>query len=151
MIGKVFFAAGQLNWIREAQTFGILAAGYLARPLGGLVMDHFGDKNGRKRIFTLSVLLMAIPTLLIGCLPTYRSIGAGAPLLLLILRVMQGAAIGGEAPGAWVFVAEHARGERVGFAVGLLTCGLTLGILLGSLMAIGMNLVFTPTQILAWA
>jgi MFS family permease len=69
-IGKVFFAAGQPDWIRETQTFGIFAAGYLARPLGGLVMAHFGDKYGRKRIFMLSVLLMAIPTFLIGCLPT---------------------------------------------------------------------------------
>jgi MFS family permease len=151
VIGKLFFAAGQPDWIRQAQTFGIFAAGYLARPLGGLIMAHFGDKYGRKRIFMLSVLLMAIPTLLIGCLPTYRSIGAAAPLLLLFMRVLQGAAIGGEAPGAWVFVAEHAQRERVGFAVGLLTCGLTLGILLGSLMATGMNLAFTQAQMLAGA
>ena len=112
-IGKVFFAAGQPDWIREAQTFGIFAAGYLARPFGGLVMAHFGDKYGRKRIFLLSVLLMAIPTFLIGCLPTYRSIGVAAPLLLLVLRVLQGAAIEGEAPGAWVFVAEHAHGASL--------------------------------------
>ena len=151
VIGKLFFAAGQPDWIRQAQTFGIFAAGYLARPLGGLIMAHFGDKYGRKRIFMLSVLLMAIPTLLIGCLPTYRSIGAAAPLLLLLMRVLQGAAIGGEAPGAWVFVAEHAQRERVGFAVGLLTSGLTLGILLGSLMATGMNLAFTQAQMLAGA
>src|SRR5580698_8376529 len=151
VIGKLFFAAGQPDWIRQTQTFGIFAAGYLARPLGGLIMAHFGDKYGRKRIFMLSVLLMAIPTLLIGCLPTYRSIGVAAPLLLLLMRVLQGAAIGGEAPGAWVFVAEHAPRERVGFAVGLLTSGLTLGILLGSLMATGLNLVFTPAQMLSGA
>src|ERR1700742_1407249 len=86
VIGKLFFPAGEPDWIRQVQTFGIFAAGYLARPLGGLIMAHFGDKYGRKRIFMLSVLLMAIPTLLIGCLPTYRTIGAAAPLLLLILR-----------------------------------------------------------------
>jgi len=80
-------------------------------------MAHFGDTRGRKRMFTLSVLLMAIPTLLIGLLPTYQSIGLVAPLLLLSMRVLQGVAIGGEAPGAWVFVAEHARRGRVGFAL----------------------------------
>jgi MFS family permease len=151
VIEKLFFAAGQPDWIRQVQTFGIFAAGYLARPLGGLVMAHFGDKYGRKRIFMLSVLLMAFPTLLIGCLPTYQSIGAAAPLLLLLMRVLQGAAIGGEAPGAWVFVAEHAQRERVGFAIGLMSCGLSSGILLGSMMATGMNLVFTPAQMLSGA
>jgi MFS family permease len=117
----LFFASSRPDWVRQAQTFGIFAAGYLARPIGGIVMAHFGDTRGRKRVFTLSVLLMAIPTLLIGLLPTYQSIGVAAPLLLLLMRIMQGVAIGGEAPGAWVFVAEHARRGRIGFAVGLLT------------------------------
>src|ERR1700720_194424 len=139
VIGKLFFAASLPEWVRQAQTFGIFAAGYLARPLGGIVMAHFGDTRGRKRMFTLSVLLMAIPTLLIGLLPTYQSIGVAAPLLLLLMRILQGVAIGGEAPGAWIFVAEHARLGRVGFAVGLLTSGLSLGILLGSLIATCLN------------
>ena len=69
---------------------------------------------------------MAIPTLLIGFLPTYASVGITAPLLLLVMRLLQGIAIGGEAPGAWVFVAEHARPGQTGFALGLLTCGLSL-------------------------
>jgi MFS family permease len=147
VIGRVFFSAGLPEWARQLQTFGIFAVGYFARPLGGIVMAHFGDTRGRKRIFTLSVLLMAIPTLLIGLLPTYRSIGIAAPLLLLLMRLMQGIAIGGEAPGAWVFVAEHARRERVGLAVGLLTSGLSFGILLGSLMAACINMAFSQTQI----
>jgi MFS family permease len=150
-LGTLFFAAGLPDWVRQLQTFGIFAAGYLARPLGGIIMAHFGDLHGRKRMFSLSVLLMAIPTLLIGLLPTYRSIGALAPLLLLSMRILQGVAIGGEAPGAWVFVAEHADRRRVGLAIGLLTSGLTFGILLGSLMATGLNLTFTPRQIVAWA
>jgi hypothetical protein len=151
VIGKLFFAASLPDWVRQAQTFGIFAAGYLARPLGGIVMAHFGDTRGRKRMFTLSVLLMAIPTFLIGLLPTYQSIGLAAPLLLLSMRVLQGVAIGGEAPGAWVFVAEHARRGRVGFAVGLLTGGLSFGILLGSLMAACLNRVFSPAEIAAGA
>jgi MFS family permease len=151
VIGKLFFAASLPDWVRQVQTFGIFAAGYLARPIGGVVMAHFGDTRGRKRMFTLSVLLMAIPTLLIGLLPTYQSIGVAAPLLLLLMRVLQGVAIGGEAPGAWVFVAEHARRGRVGFAVGLLTSGLSFGILLGSSMATFLSRMFSQVQIAAGA
>jgi predicted MFS family arabinose efflux permease len=147
VIGKLFFSASLPEWVREIQTFGIFAAGYLARPLGGVVMAHFGDMYGRKRMFTLSILLMAIPTLLIGCLPTYPAAGVIAPLLLLAMRVLQGVAIGGEAPGGWVFVAEHAQQQRVGLAVGLLTGGLSLGILLGSLVAVGLNFTFSQTEI----
>jgi MFS family permease len=151
VIGRLFFAASLPDWVRQAQTFGIFAVGYLVRPVGGIVMAHFGDIRGRKRMFMLSVLLMAIPTLVIGLLPTYQSIGMFAPLLLLAMRVMQGAAIGGEAPGAWVFVAEHARRGRVGFAIGLLTSGLSFGILLGSLMATFLSRIFSPAQIAAGA
>lgn len=102
-------------------------------------MAHFGDLVGRKKMFTLSILLMALPTLAIGMLPTYASIGIAAPLLLLLMRVLQGAAIGGEVPGAWVFVAEHVPRRRIGIACGTLTAGLTAGILLGSLVATAMN------------
>jgi MFS family permease len=147
VIGKLFFSTSLPEWMREIQTFGIFAAGYLARPLGGVVMAHFGDMHGRKRMFTLSILLMAIPTLLIGCLPTYPTAGVIAPLLLLTMRVLQGVAIGGEAPGGWVFVAEHAQQQRVGLAVGLLTGGLSLGILLGSLVAVGLNFTFSQAEI----
>jgi len=147
-IGKLFFPFNLPDWLRQLQTYGIFAVGYLARPLGGIVMAHFGDRYGRKRMFTLSVLLMAIPTLLIGFLPVYKSIGIAAPLLLLLMRIMQGVAIGGEGPGAWIFVAEHARRGRTGLAIGLLTSGLTIGILLGSLMATGLNLEFSQDQIL---
>lgn len=147
-IGRLFFPADLPDWLRQIETFGLFAGGYLARPLGGIIMAHFGDTSGRKRVFTLSVLLMALPTLLIGLLPTYAAIGPLAPLLLLAMRMMQGAAIGGEAPGGWVFVAEHVPSHRVGLAIGLLNSGLTGGILLGSLMATALNLSLTPAQIL---
>jgi MFS family permease len=151
VLGKLFFPADMPVWLEQLQTFGIFAAGYLARPLGGIIMAHFGDKTGRKRMFTLSVFMMALPTLLIGLLPTYATLGYAAPLLLLCMRVLQGAAIGGEAPGAWVFVAEHVPENRVGLACGLLTGGLTGGILLGSLMATGINTSFAPAEIAQWA
>jgi MFS family permease len=79
-IGQLFFPAAMPDWLRQVQTFGIFAAGYLARPLGGIIMAHFGDLFGRKRMFTLSVLLMSVPTLMMGLLPTYASIGVMAPV-----------------------------------------------------------------------
>ncbi|MBD0845163.1 MFS transporter [Pectobacterium versatile] len=146
VIGDLFFPPDIPEWLRQVQTFGIFAAGYLARPLGGIIMAHFGDKSGRKKMFSLSILLMALPTLAMGLLPTYEAIGIAAPLLLLLMRVLQGAAIGGEVPGAWVFVAEHVPRARIGFACGTLTAGLTMGILLGSLIATLLNTVLTPEQ-----
>jgi len=148
-IGRLFFPPDLPDWVRQLQTFGIFAAGYLARPLGGIFMAHFGDTRGRKRVFTFSILLMANATLVIGLLPTYKLIGTAAPVLLLFMRVVQGMAIGGQVPGGWVFVAEHAGPGRVGFALGLLTSGLTGGILLGSLVAAAINLVFSQAQILS--
>ena len=140
VVGELFFPADIPEWLRQVQTFGIFAAGYLARPLGGIIMAHFGDLVGRKKMFTLSILLMALPTLAIGLLPTYSSVGIIAPLLLLLMRILQGAAIGGEVPGAWVFVAEH-------IACGTLTAGLTVGILLGSVVATLINTSLTPQGI----
>ena len=147
VVGALFFPADIPEWLRQVQTFGIFAAGYLARPLGGIIMAHFGDLVGRKKMFTLSILLMAVPTLAIGLLPTYASIGIAAPLLLLLMRLLQGAAIGGEVPGAWVFVAEHVPARRIGIACGTLTAGLTVGILLGSVVATAVNRTMTPEML----
>jgi MFS transporter, MHS family, proline/betaine transporter len=148
VIGQLFFPPDMPDWLRQLQTFGIFAAGYLARPLGGIVMAHFGDLFGRKRMFMLSIFLMAVPTLAIGLLPVYADIGNWAPLSLLALRVLQGIAVGGEVPGAWVFVAEHVPPRRVGFACGTLTAGLTGGILLGSLVATAINKLYAPADLL---
>ncbi|MBA0037100.1 MFS transporter [Pantoea sp. BIGb0393] len=147
VIGELFFPPDIPEWLRQVQTFAIFAAGYLARPLGGIIMAHFGDKVGRKKMFSLSILLMALPTLAMGALPTYASIGIAAPLLILLMRVLQGAAIGGEVPGAWVFVAEHVPEKRIGFACGTLTAGLTAGILLGSLVATVLNTTLPPAAV----
>ncbi|MDN0076461.1 MFS transporter [Crenobacter sp. SG2303] len=151
VIGHLFFPPDSPDWLSQLQTFGIFAAGYLARPLGGIVMAHFGDLLGRKRMFTLSIILMALPTLAMGLLPTYASIGIAAPLLLLALRILQGAAIGGEVPGAWVFVSEHVPNRHTGYACGTLTSGLTAGILLGSLVATWINTAYSQAAIQEWA
>ncbi|OCG37586.1 MFS transporter [Gilliamella sp. Gris1-4] len=149
-ISHLFFPNDMPDWLSQVQTFGIFAAGYLIRPLGGIVMAHFGDRFGRKRMFTLSILLMALPTLFIGCLPTYINIGIFAPLLLLLMRLCQGLAVGGEVPGAWTFVSEHVPKNKIGLACGILTSGLSLGILLGSLVSTAMNKCLSSEQLIDW-
>ena len=149
-IGQLFFPSQIQDWVRQFQTFGIFAAGYLARPLGGVVMAHAGDLHGRKKMFTLSIFLMALPTLGIGLLPTYAKLGFLAPILLLLLRILQGVAVGGEVPGGWVFVSEHVRPSQVGLACGIMTGGLTGGILLGSIIATALTTVLSHDQLMAF-
>ena len=150
-LSQLFFPPEMPEWLRLLQSFGIFVTGYLARPLGGILMAHFADRLGRKKVFSLSILMMALPCLLIGIMPTYAQIGYFAPLLLLLLRVFQGAAVGGEVPSAWVFVAEHAPAGRRGYALGFLQAGLTFGYLLGALTATFLAQAFTPVEILDYA
>ena len=151
VIGRLFFPADMPDWLRLLPTFGIFSAGYLARPLGGIVIAHLGDLLGRKRMFAFSIFLMAAPTLAIGLLPVYASIGIAAPLLLLLMRILQGVAIGGEVPGAWVFVAEHVPAQRFGLGIGALTAGLSLGIVLGSLTAGAINTIYSQADVVRFA
>ncbi|AXC13545.1 L-Proline/Glycine betaine transporter ProP [Acidisarcina polymorpha] len=147
VVATVYFPPTMPLWSRQVQSYALFAVGYFARPLGGIVLAHLGDIRGRKSTFQLSVLLMAIPTLLIAVLPTYKTIGVAAPLILMFLRIVQGIAIGGEAPAGWVYVAEQADDRRRGLAVGLLTSGLTVGIFFGSVVTTLLNRFFTPLQI----
>lgn len=146
-----FFPADLSPFWKTLNIYGAFAIAYFMRPLGGVIMAHFGDLVGRKRMFSLSIALMALPTLGIGLLPTFEQIGYAAPLLLLAMRMLQGIAIGGEIPGAWVFVAEHVPQNRIGLANGIVTSGLTLGILLGSLMALLINSLFNSQEISEYA
>ena len=84
-------------------------------------MAHFGDKSGRKKMFMLSILLMVIPTFALGLMPTFESIGYAAPIALLVIRILKGIAIGGELPGAWVFVYEHSTQQSLGLHLGIFT------------------------------
>jgi MFS family permease len=151
VLSQLFFPPDMPEWLRLLQSFGIFATGYLARPLGGILMAHYADRLGRKRMFSLSILLMALPSLLIGVMPTYAQIGYLAPLILLVLRVLQGAAVGGEVPSAWVFVAEHAPDGHRGYALGILQAGLTFGYLLGALTATLLSTVYTQEELHAFA
>jgi MFS transporter, MHS family, proline/betaine transporter len=146
-LGQLFFPPEIPDWLRQFQIFGIFAVGYFVRPLGGIVIAHFGDRLGRKRMFTVSILMMAVATLGIGLLPVYAQLGVWAPIALIVLRIVQGAAVGGEVPGAWVFVSEHVPANRIGFACGTMAAGLTGGILLGSVVATTLNSLSTPVEI----
>ena len=130
-ISDAFFPAGASTWVKQVQTFGIYAVGYLVRPMAGVVIAHFADQIGRKKLFIFTVLLMSVPTFLMGLLPTYQQVGLWAPMALLLLRILQGCAVGGELPGASVFISEHAPPARLGFSsgtfYGIVNCGLLLG------------------------
>jgi predicted MFS family arabinose efflux permease len=139
IISELFFPSDIPVWVAQLETFGIFGAGYVVRPLGGIVVAHFGDLLGRKKMFMLTVLLMTVSSLGIAMLPTYSSIGILAPVALLLLRMMQGAAVGGEVPGSWTFVAEHVLIKRTGVACGVMSCGIAIGLLLGALTAMGVN------------
>lgn len=133
-ISAHFSSPDMPEWLRVMQTLGIFAAGFLIRPIGGILMAQLGDLVGRKRIFTMTLALMAGPTLVIGLLPGYADIGIWAPILLLLCRLMQGIALGGELPGAISFVSEQVSGKRVAFALGILASTICLGSLGGSIV-----------------
>jgi MFS family permease len=112
--------------------FASFGAGFLARPLGGIVLGHFGDRLGRRKILILTLLLMGSSTFLIGCLPSAGTIGAAAPLLLIVLRLLQGFSAGGEWGGAALIGIEAAPAGRRGFWGSFTSMGIGLGVLLGS-------------------
>ncbi len=149
-ISVLFFPPDMPTWLAMIQTYGIFASGYIFRPLGGIVLAHFGDMFGRKRVFAFSILLMAGATLAVGLLPTYQSAGIAAPLLLVVLRIFQGIAIGGEVPGAWTFAAEHVSSRRVGFACGLVCAGLGVGIFLGASLTALTTMILPPADMLSY-
>lgn len=138
------------TFIGFIDTFAIFALGYLARPLGGIVFGHLGDKLGRKSAFSLAVFIMAMATLLIGCLPDYQSIGLLAPIALTILRLIQGFSVGGEIPGATLFVYEHAKINKRGFYVGLVFMCVTLGNTLGGLVGFILTSILSEERMMVW-
>lgn len=116
----------------------IFAAGYLARPIGGMISSHYGDRYGRKIVFMVTVATMSGSTLAIGLLPTYATAGIAATIALLVLRILQGLCIGGELPGAITFVVESVR-RRPAFACGVVFALVNIGVLL----ATGLHLLLT--------
>jgi MHS family shikimate/dehydroshikimate transporter-like MFS transporter len=113
---------------------GSYAVGFLARPLGGALFGHFGDRLGRKSMLVLTLFIMGISTFCIGLLPTYESIGVLAPILLILLRIIQGIGLGGEWGGASLMVLEHAPVDRRGFYTSFVQIGFPIGLVLATLV-----------------
>jgi MHS family proline/betaine transporter-like MFS transporter len=131
-------------------TFGVFAAGYLARPIGGVMFGQIGDRHGRKRALQLSIFLMAVPTTLIAFLPTHAQVGLLAPVLLVILRIAQGISVGGEFVGSCCYLVEAAPSGRRGFVGSWSTFGTIGGMLLGSAVATLIQYLLPTDAIHAW-
>jgi MHS family shikimate/dehydroshikimate transporter-like MFS transporter len=110
------------------------AVGFVARPLGGALFGHFGDRLGRKSMLVLTLFIMGLSTFCIGLLPTYASIGVFAPILLILLRIIQGIGLGGEWGGASLMVLEHAPADKRGFYTSFVQIGFPIGLVLASLV-----------------
>jgi metabolite-proton symporter len=130
--------------------FATYALGFVARPVGGIVFGHYGDRIGRKRLLMLSLILMGVATVLIGLLPTYAQIGIWAPVALVTLRLVQGFAVGGEWGGAVLMAAEHGDGARRGFWASWPQAGVPAGNLLAAGVLALMAGVQTEVDFLAW-
>lgn len=125
--------------------FGVFAIGFITRPLGAIFFGHIGDKMGRRRALSLTIIWMAVPTIMIGLLPTYQQIGIAAPILLTFCRVIQGFSAGGEYNGAGIFVIEHSPENKRGLLGALLTSSGSMGALLASGVGIFFTLPFMPS------
>lgn len=134
VISLVFFPAED-KVVGVMMTFGLFALSYLVRPVGAIFWGNMGDKKGRKWALSISILLMSGATFLIGCLPGYALIGVGAPLLLLLLRMVQSFSAAGEYAGAATFIAEYAPSNRRGFYCSMVPASTAAGLLVGSLFA----------------
>jgi MHS family proline/betaine transporter-like MFS transporter len=149
LIGHNFFPA-QDPTVALIAAFGVFAAAFLARPIGAVIFGHIGDRYGRKPALVISVAAMAVATTLMGLLPTYAEVGAVAPVLLIVLRLIQGLSVGGEHATSCVFLVESSRPDRRGlsgsFAVAAVTAGMLLGSAIGAIVASHT----TQPELLAW-
>ncbi|WP_320414945.1 MFS transporter [Kocuria sp. cx-116] len=126
------------------------AVGFIARPLGGIVFGHFGDKFGRKHLLQVAIILVGAATFLMGCLPTFHQVGYWAPTLLVILRFAQGFAVGGEWGGAVLLVAEHSPNKERGFWASWPQAAVPLGNLLATIVLLILSRTLSDEQFLSW-
>jgi metabolite-proton symporter len=147
---KAFFSAGMPPVVALLASFSTFAVGFVARPVGGIIFGHYGDRIGRKRALVVALLLMGVATTLIGCLPSYASIGAAAPILLIVLRFAQGIAIGGQWGGAVLLATENAPPARRGFYGSFAQVGAPVGVILANLAFLIVSANTTPEAFLEW-
>nr|WP_167043275.1 MFS transporter [Salinibacterium sp. ZJ454] len=150
VFNKIFFpeSADPLDNIIKA--FLTYAVGFIARPIGGIVFGHFGDKYGRKGLLQVAIILVGVTTFLMGCLPTFDQIGYAAPILLIVLRFFQGFAVGGEWGGAVLLVAEHAPDKERGFWASWPQAAVPAGNLLATVVLLTLSAVLSDEAFLAW-
>lgn len=149
IFGQIFFPNADL-YTQLLASWGIFWGGFLARPLGSLFFGYIGDKSSRKSALTLSIFLMAIPTTLMGMLPTYQQVGLLAPFLLVMLRLVQGFAIGGEYTGSMVFLVEHASMNKRGAWGSWASFSAILGIIIGSSVVALLHGNLSSEAMLSW-
>jgi MFS family permease len=145
---KVFFS-GMDDWVGVVAAYGTFAAGYVARPLGGIIFGHFGDKMGRKGMLIISMLVMGLASTLIGLVPGASVAGPWGAVMLVILRVFQGIAVGGEWGGAALMALEHSESGKRGFAASFVNAGAPTGAVLGTFI-MGAFSSLPNDQFLAW-
>ena len=150
-IGAAFFPTETAPSTATLKTFAIFAVGYFARPFGGILWAHIADRRGRAFVFSHTVLGMATTTLLIGLLPGYATLGFAAPVLLVVLRLVQGMALGGEIPASLCWLSEHAGPRRTGLVTAILLAGVNSGLLLGQTVALIIETVFGSEHAMTWA
>jgi MFS family permease len=150
VFSKVFFAAGTSDLDAILAAFVTYAVGFAARPLGGVVFGHYGDKYGRKKLLQFSLILVGSATFLMGCLPTFGQIGYWAPALLVALRFIQGFAVGGEWGGAVLLVAEHSPSSRRGFWASWPQAGVPAGNLLATVVLLVLTTTLSDEAFLGW-
>lgn len=148
-IGANFFA-GASEPARALFALLVFAAGFLVRPLGALLFGRIGDKYGRKTVFLVTIIVMGIATVLVGVLPTYAEIGVAAAAALVVLRMLQGLAVGGEYGGAAVYLAEHVPPERRGFYTSFIQATITVATLLALLLILAIRAQLTPEEFMRW-
>src|SRR5437660_9616157 len=134
VLGPLFFSPKLSPLAAQLSAFATFWVGFAARPVGGIVFGHFGDRLGRKKMLILTLLMMGIGTFLVGCLPTYNDIGIIAPVLLVALRFAQGFAVGGEWGGAVLLATEHSPANRRGYFGSGPQAGSGIGFLLAALL-----------------
>lgn len=146
---QLFFSAGMDPALGTALSFVILLAGYISRPIGGILFGHFGDKYGRKNMLFITLMMMGLVSVAIGLMPTFEAIGVAAPLILVLLRVIQGLAVGGEWAGATLMAAEHVKEKNRGFAASIAVTGGPTGSVLATLI-LGLFAGLPEDQFLSW-
>ena len=150
LIGSKFFPHQSAS-MATLDALIVFSAGFICRPLGGILFGHFGDTRGRAKTLRISVLFITLPTLLVGIMPSYEAIGVLSPILFTLLRLVQGLSIGGEYSGVMVFLAESAPSHRRGFITSFAATGANLGFLLATLSFMLLNRFVTTDAIDDWA